>query len=105
MYETINMANKGQQCVIKIMRPVKEHRLRREIKILQHVKGGPNVVGLLEVVRDADTKTPCFVFEFVDAIGFRELQAAVSDADVRHYIYQASACQNPSCAWRRLVFA
>mmetsp|Transcript_8393 Transcript_8393/g.20924 ORF Transcript_8393/g.20924 Transcript_8393/m.20924 type:complete len:390 (-) Transcript_8393:266-1435(-) len=87
VYESINQTNKSQ-CVIKIMRPVKEHRLRREIKILQHVRGGPNVVGLIEVVRDVDTKTPCFVFEFVDAIGFRELQAAVTDLDVRHYMFQ-----------------
>jgi serine/threonine protein kinase len=28
------------------------------------------------------------VFEFVDAIGFRELQQAVTDGDVRHYMYQ-----------------
>lgn len=87
VYESINQSDKSH-CVIKIMRPVKEHRLRREIKILQHVKGGPNIVGLIEVVRDPDTKTPCFVFEFVDAIGFRELQASVTDLDVRHYLFQ-----------------
>ncbi len=36
----------------------------------------------------ADTKTPCFVFELVEATGFRELQASVTDADVRLYTYQ-----------------
>jgi serine/threonine protein kinase len=47
----------GQQRVaIKIMRPVKEHRLRREIKILGHVRGHPNIVTLLEVLRDPDTR-------------------------------------------------
>eukprot|EP00983_Pelagomonas_calceolata_P076103 1153278-Pelagomonas_calceolata.AAC.1 len=70
------------------MRPVKEHRLRREIKILAHVKDGPNTVTLHEVVRDPDTKTPSFIFEFVDAIGFRELQSSVTDMDVRLYMYQ-----------------
>jgi casein kinase II subunit alpha len=75
VFASTNVRNRAS-CVIKIMRPVKEHRLRREIKILQHVKGGPNIVTLLEVVRDPDTKTPCFVFELVDAIGFRELQVS-----------------------------
>ncbi len=87
VYESHDLRNRSK-CVIKIMRPVKEHRLRREIKILRHVRGGPNVVQLLEVLRDDETKTPCFVFEFVNAMGFRELQAAVTDLDVRLYIYQ-----------------
>lgn len=87
VYEGTNVRSK-QKCVIKIMRPVKEHRLRREIKILRHVRGGPNIVELKEVLRDSDTKTPCFVFELVDAIGFRELQASVTDSDVRNYTYQ-----------------
>lgn len=87
VYESTDLRSK-RKCVVKIMRPVKEHRLRREIKILGHVRGGPNVVELREVLRDPDTKTPCFVFEFVDAIGFRELQGAVTDLDVRNYMYQ-----------------
>ena len=74
--------------VIKIMKPVKEHRLRREIKILRHLAGGPHIIPLFEVDRDLDTKTPCFVFELVNATSFRELQASVTDYDVRHYMYQ-----------------
>ena len=78
----------GSSCVIKIMKPVKEHRLRREIKILRHLSGGPHIIRLLEVLRDPDTKTPCFVFDLVNATGFRELQACVTDIDVRFYIAQ-----------------
>ncbi|KAG2486550.1 hypothetical protein HYH03_014851 [Edaphochlamys debaryana] len=92
VYEGINLRlaarDKDRVCVIKVMRPVKEHRLRREVKILQHVSGGPNIVRLLEVVRDPETKTPSFVFDFVDAMPFKELQAAVTDLDVRYYIFQ-----------------
>ena len=77
----------GSRCVVKIMRPVKEARLKREIKILRHVAGGPNIVGLSEVVRDPDTKTPVFVFDFVDATPLKALQAVATDADVRRYLY------------------
>mmetsp|Transcript_38095 Transcript_38095/g.84870 ORF Transcript_38095/g.84870 Transcript_38095/m.84870 type:complete len:383 (-) Transcript_38095:1448-2596(-) len=87
VYEGIDLRS-NHQCVVKIMRPVKEHRLRREIKILRHVAGGPHIINLFGVVRDRDTKTPCFIYELVDAIGFRELQAAVTDMDVRTYMYQ-----------------
>ncbi|KAL6765036.1 kinase-like domain-containing protein [Haematococcus lacustris] len=87
VYASTHLRTK-QTCVIKIMRPVKEHRLRREIKILKHVRGGPNVVTLFEVVRDTETKTPCFVFELVDAIGFRDLQSTITDSELRLYMYQ-----------------
>lgn len=87
VFEGIDLDHEAP-CVVKIMRPVKEQRLKREIKILRHVRGGPNIIGLLDLVRDPDTKTPCFVFELVDAVPLRELQAMVSDLDVRHYMLQ-----------------
>ena len=61
----------GSSCAVKIMKPVKEHRLRREIKILRHLAGAPHVIRLLEVLRDPDTKTPCFAFDLVNATNFR----------------------------------
>jgi casein kinase II subunit alpha len=35
-----------------VLKPVKKKKIKREIKILQNLAGGPNVVGLLDVVRD-----------------------------------------------------
>lgn len=40
---------------------VKKSKIRREIKILQSLKGGVNVINLLDVVRDPATKTPALV--------------------------------------------
>ncbi|KAI8465873.1 MAG: kinase-like domain-containing protein [Monoraphidium minutum] len=76
------------RCVVKIMRPVKEQRLKREIKILRHVCRGPNIIEIRDLVRDPDTKTPCFVFELVEAVPLRELQGMVADVDVRSYMLQ-----------------
>jgi casein kinase II subunit alpha len=87
VFEAINVTN-GDRCVVKIMKPVKEARLRREIKILQHVDGGPNIIRMLELVRDPETKTPCIIYELVDAISLKDLQAVVTDYEVRHYMYQ-----------------
>jgi hypothetical protein len=33
----------SQRCVIKILKPVKKKKIRREIKILQNLCNGPNV--------------------------------------------------------------
>lgn len=43
---------KGEQVVVKVLKPVKKKKIKREIKILQNLKGGPNIVELLDVVRD-----------------------------------------------------
>lgn len=82
VFEGLNLTS-GQQCVVKIMRPVKEQRLKREIKILRLVCGGRNIVELFEVVRDPETKTPCFVFEFVNALPIKELFEVLTERDVR----------------------
>ena len=52
MFEGINVVN-YQKCVVKVLKPVKKKKIKREIKILQNLSGGPNVVALLDVVRDS----------------------------------------------------
>ena len=52
VFEGINVAN-HQKCVVKVLKPVKKKKIKREIKILQNLSGGPNVVALLDVVRDS----------------------------------------------------
>jgi casein kinase II subunit alpha len=52
--------------VVKVLKPVKKAKIRREIKILKTLKGGTNIIGLLDVVRDPATKTPALIMEFVD---------------------------------------
>lgn len=43
--------------MIKVLKPVKKKKIKREIKILQNLTGGPNVIGLLDVVRDPQVKS------------------------------------------------
>ena len=52
VFEGINVVN-YQKCVVKVLKPVKKKKIKREIKILQNLSGGPNVVALLDVVRDS----------------------------------------------------
>jgi casein kinase II subunit alpha len=61
VFEGINITN-YQKCVIKVLKPVKKKKIKREIKILQNLSGGPNIVALLDVVRDPQvfSALPCF---------------------------------------------
>lgn len=78
----------NELCVIKILKPVKKKKIKREIKILQNLCGGPNIVRLLDTVRDPVIKTPSLVFEHVDNTDFKVLYDTFTDYDVRYYIYQ-----------------
>ena len=52
-----------RKVVCKILKPVKKRKIKREIKILENVRGGPNVIMLIEAVKDPCSKTPALIFE------------------------------------------
>jgi len=78
----------GERCIVKVLKPVKKKKIKREISVLQRLAGGPNVVALLDVVRDPPSRTPSLVFEHVDNADFRQLYPTLSDYDVRYYTFQ-----------------
>ena len=63
-------------------------QIKREIKILQNLCGGPNIIQLLDVVRDPQSKTPSLVFEYVNNSDFKMLYPTLVDSDVRYYLYE-----------------
>ncbi|KAF1775049.1 hypothetical protein JG687_00000197 [Phytophthora cactorum] len=87
VFEGYNVAN-NSRCVIKILKPVKKKKIKREIKILQNLSGGVNVVQLLDVVRDPQSKTPSLVTEYVNNTDFKTLYPTLSDFDIRYYLFE-----------------
>ncbi|TPX37516.1 hypothetical protein SmJEL517_g00549 [Synchytrium microbalum] len=87
VFEGINVVN-NEKCVIKVLKPVKKKKIKREIKILQNLSGGPNIVQLLDIVRDPQSKTPALIFEYVNNTDFKVLYPKLTDYDVRYYIHE-----------------
>jgi len=87
VFEGVNI-NNNEKCIIKILKPVKKKKIRREIKILQNLCGGPNIIKLLDIVRDPQSKTPSLIFEYVNNTDFKTLYPTLTDYDVRYYIYE-----------------
>ena len=67
---------------------MKKKKIRREIKILQNLCGGPNIIKLLDVVCDPATKTPSLIFENVNNTDFKILYPTLTDFDIRYYIME-----------------
>lgn len=87
VFEGYNIVN-NKKCIIKVLKPVKKKKIKREIKILQNLAGGSNVIALLDVVRDPQSKTPSLIFEHVNNTDFRNLYPCFQDYDVRYYIFE-----------------
>lgn len=87
VFEGINIAN-DEKCIIKVLKPVKKKKIKREIKILQNLAGGPNIVALLDVVRDPLSKIPSLITEYVNNVDFKVLYPRFSDIDVRYYMLE-----------------
>jgi casein kinase II subunit alpha len=77
-----------EKCIIKVLKPVKKKKIKREIKILQNLAGGPNIVALLDVVRDPSSKIPSLITEYVNNIDFKVLYPRFTDYDVRYYMLE-----------------
>lgn len=53
----------AQPCVIKALKPVREKRIKKEIKILQNLSNCEHVIKLYDVVKDDDSNTVSLIFE------------------------------------------
>ena len=87
VFEGVRVAD-GMKVIIKILKPVKKKKIKREIKILQNLAGGTNIINLLDIVRDPQSKTPCLIFEYVNNTDFKVLYPTLSDFDIRYYMFE-----------------
>lgn len=80
----------GEKCVIKQLKPIGKTKIKREVLVLQTLKDGPNIVTLLDVVRDPETKKKrALIFEHIDeATDSKTLFPTLTDMEVRYYVYE-----------------
>lgn len=86
VFEAVNVRN-SEKCVVKILKPVKKKKIQREIKILENLREGTNIITLLAVVRDPVLRTPAIVFEHVNNADFKIFQT-FADYDIRYYTFE-----------------
>uniref|UniRef100_A0A7N9CFW1 Casein kinase II subunit alpha n=2 Tax=Catarrhini TaxID=9526 RepID=A0A7N9CFW1_MACFA len=72
VFEAINITN-NERVVVKILKPVKKKKIKREVKILENLRGGTNIIKLIDTVKDPVSKTPALVFEYINNTDFKAL--------------------------------
>ncbi|KAL0956513.1 hypothetical protein HGRIS_002654 [Hohenbuehelia grisea] len=87
VFSGLDMEN-NEPCVLKVLKPVAPKKIKREIKILRNLAGGPNVVGLIDVVRDPSKRYHSLIMEYVDTTDWKTLYPRFTEADIKHYTFQ-----------------
>mmetsp|Transcript_4140 Transcript_4140/g.10473 ORF Transcript_4140/g.10473 Transcript_4140/m.10473 type:complete len:362 (+) Transcript_4140:130-1215(+) len=77
-----------EKVVVKILKPVKKSKIKREIKVLQNLCGGPNIIALLDIVQDPVSRTPSLIFEHVNNVDFKVMFPTFTDMDMRFYLFE-----------------
>ncbi|XP_018564072.1 casein kinase II subunit alpha isoform X1 [Anoplophora glabripennis] len=80
---------RNERVVIKMLKPVRKRKVKREIKILECLKGGPNIVKLLAVVGIPHTDLHALIFEqMVHHEDFKNIYLKLSESDTKFYLYE-----------------
>ena len=87
VFDGVNLTT-NEKVVIKILKPVKKAKIKREIHILRTLAGKNNTLGLIDIVRDANTKTPALILERAPNTNFKGLFIELEDIDLRFYLYE-----------------
>lgn len=89
-YSDVFIGYQGESKVaLKVLKAVRPQKYAREAKILMNLRGGPNIVKLIEVVRNKRTRQQQYtiVSEYVHSIESSVLFAQFGDLDLRRYLY------------------
>eukprot|EP00124_Ichthyophonus_hoferi_P004888 Ihof_evm1s603 gene=Ihof_evmTU1s603 len=78
----------NRTCVMKILKPIRKQRLQREISVLKNLYSGPNIVRLVDAVRDPQTMVVGLIYEHGGDTDLREVLSIISDYDKKYYMYQ-----------------
>ncbi len=87
VFEGVDSSNE-ESCVIKVLKPVAKKKIKREIKILRNLAGGPNVVRLMDIVHDPPSRSNSLVMEYVENTDWKDLFGTLTEMEIKFYLFQ-----------------
>ncbi|KAJ5072720.1 casein kinase ii subunit alpha [Anaeramoeba ignava] len=78
----------GNKCIIKALKPVRKNKMKREVKVLENLRGGPNIVELIDIVRDEHCSTRALILEHLENEDYKELYDNFTDHQAKKYLFE-----------------
>lgn len=87
VYEGVDTKTDGP-VVIKMLKPVRKVKIAREIRILEILRGGPNIITLLDICFDTVSGTPSLIFERLSVLSLKQVMLTLSLYEMKVYMFQ-----------------
>ncbi|KAK8853838.1 hypothetical protein M9Y10_016381 [Tritrichomonas musculus] len=88
-YSDVFIGYKGNQKVaLKVLKPVRPQKYNREAKILCDLKGGTNIIQLIEIVQNPINHQYTIISEYIKNVEYTKLYRNFKDNDCRYYLFQ-----------------
>lgn len=68
---------------IKVLKPVRQKKINREILVLKHLDH-PNIIKMVDVVKDSDTLTYSIIFEYIE---HQETRALINELSRKEFAF------------------
>jgi len=85
VFECFNITN-NKRCAIKVLKPIKEEKVLREINILNTVRNGPNIIKLTEVI--VNHGIPSLVFKYISEINLKDCLMDFNEQEIKFYLFK-----------------
>ena len=78
--------------VIKILKPITKVKIKREICILYTLKKCPNIVKILDVIKENYSEIFCIICKSISGIELKNFYMGISPQDLKFYMYKIIEC-------------
>ncbi|KAF9578988.1 Casein kinase II subunit alpha [Lunasporangiospora selenospora] len=89
------------KCVIKVLKPIKKKKIKREIKILLNLRNGTNIIELWDIVRDPQME---FDLLSIKSSSFEHLDISWAFLDMQAQISRLYDCKRNKSKTPSLIF-
>uniref|UniRef100_A0A5S6QNV3 non-specific serine/threonine protein kinase n=1 Tax=Trichuris muris TaxID=70415 RepID=A0A5S6QNV3_TRIMR len=76
----------NERVVIKVLKPTRTARIKREVSILESLRGGVHIMTLLDVVKLKHPAGPAIVCDYISSTNMREFYLSLSYEEIRYYL-------------------
>lgn len=87
VFEGIDVS-RNLRCVIKVLKPIRKEKIRREVMVLELLSKNPYIVSLYDVIKNKQSKFFSLVFEHVNNVHFKTLYPKFDDFDIGCYMFK-----------------
>ena len=91
VYEGLNK-KLNEKVVLKILKPITKIKIKREICILQKLKKCPNIVQIIDVIKEKDSDIYCIICKSISGIELKNFYWGITPQDLKYYMYKIIEC-------------